>query len=63
MLNKITNAVHYVNLQDHLLHNYPCIIDTVRENYTALEAQYALSCHGYDICIVFKAKFLKKEAK
>ena len=35
------------------------IIDTVRENHTAQKAHYALWRHKY-ICILFKAKFLKK---
>ena len=38
-------------------------MDTVREIPTALKTHYALGCHKYDICILFKAKFLTKEAK
>ena len=37
-------------------------MDTVRQIPTALKTHYAL-CHKYDICILFKAKFLRKEAK
>ena len=34
-----------------------------REIPTALKTHYALWCHKYDICILFTAKFLTKEAK
>ena len=37
--------------------------DTVREIPTALKTHYAVWCHKYDNCILFKAKFLTKEAK
>ena len=39
------------------------IIENVREIRTTLKNHYALWCHKCDICILFKAKFLKKEAK
>ena len=38
-------------------------MDTVREIPTALQTHYTLQCHKYDICILFKAKFLMKEEK
>ena len=38
------------------------IMDPVRKIHTALKNHYALGCHKYDICMLFKSKFLQKEA-
>ena len=38
-------------------------MDTVSKIPTALKTHYALWGHKYDICILFKAKFLTEEAK
>ena len=37
-------------------------MDAVREIYSALN-HYALWRHKYDICILFKSKFLKKDSE
>ena len=66
MSNKITNGICQATIFDLLYVSATfgnLTMDTVREIHTALKNNYALWCHKYDIFILFKAKFLKKEAK